>query len=129
MKQAAATIDTALEAVQAEIDSAKTEWSSRTELLRQGHTEILTKLRDAGYDPDKYLATTAAITSLKAQETEHESVESRLIKLAGERGELLKQLIAAEADEEKRLKEAIRKANKATNKVVNVRATHAPRMS
>jgi hypothetical protein len=126
VRQAAATLTSALEAAQAEIDSARTEWSSRTEPLRQGHAEALTKLREAGYDPDRYLATTAAIASVKGQETERDVAVGQLTKLNNERQSLLKQLVIAEADEEKRLKDAIRKANSVTSKVVNVRSTYAP---
>lgn len=126
IKQAAASLKTALEAAQTEIDSAKTEWSTRTTPLRQGHAEVLAKLREDGYDPDKYLSTTSAIVSLKGQETERDAVDLQLEKLRGERQTLLAELIAAETAEEQLLKDAIRKANSVTNKVVNVRATFAP---
>ena len=114
IKQAATTLSTAMEAAQAEIDAAKTEWSTRTESMRQGHAAALTKLREEGYDPDKYLATASAIASLKGQETDRGVVETQLKKLAAERRGLLTELKAVETAEEKRLKDAIRKANSVT---------------
>ncbi|SHT80078.1 ATPase involved in DNA repair [Mycobacteroides abscessus subsp. abscessus] len=126
IKQAAATLATAMETAQAEIDAAKADWSTRTDAIRQGHAAALTKLREEGYDPDKYLATAAAIASLKGQESDRSGVEAQLKKLIADRQELLKKLRAAETADEKRLKDAIRKANNVTNKVVNVRATFAP---
>jgi ABC-type lipoprotein export system ATPase subunit len=126
IKQAAATLSTTLETAQAEIDAAKAEWSTRTASIRQGHAAALAQLREDGYDPDKYLATASAIASLKGQETERDVVKAQLTKMASGRQELLKQLVAVEAAEEQRLKDAIRKANSVTSKVVNVRATFAP---
>lgn len=126
IKQVSATLSTALESAQAEIDSAKTEWSTRTAQIREGHAATLAKLREDGYDPDKYLSTVSAIASLKGQETERDVVESQLKKLTSDRQSLLKDLVAAETAEEKRLKDAIRKANTVTSKVVNVRSTFAP---
>jgi DNA repair ATPase RecN len=113
------------EAVQA-IEAAEAEWKVSTEPQRASHAEVLRKLVEDGHDPDKYLATTKALDTLKAKAQRREGMVKTLSELSGQRGELLGELATNESKRLEKLHDAIRSANSATKGVVIVRPVAAP---
>ncbi len=121
-----ASADLAVQAAVQAIEGAEAEWKLSTEPQRAGHAEVLRKLVEDGHDPDKYLATTKALDTLKAKAQRREGIAKTLSELSRQRGELLGELATNESKRLEELHEAIRSANSATKGVVIVRPVAAP---
>lgn len=120
-------LDRAILVAEAEIQQAKTDWTTRTDPMRAVHAEVRRQLVDEGHNPDKYLTSTKALEALKAKSPRLKTFDTQLTDLQIERDRLLGELAANEAKQAERLNEAIRQANRASTGVVVVRPVASPK--
>jgi hypothetical protein len=126
LKATGAEALSAVAAADQEIAVARAAWESAVKEQRDGHAEVLRKLHDEGLEPDKYLATSAALDDLKAKQPRLTTYVETLGSLQKARDGLLGQLAEHERTQLEALHEAIRAANDATAGVVVVRPIAAP---
>lgn len=124
--QLLASLTTSLDTADREVGDAKAAWTASTAEQRDGHADVLRKLVDEGHDPAKYLTTTKALETLRAKEQRRPDMVSTIAALNKDRGELLGELQANEAQQAKSLNNAIRQANSATGGRVVVQPIPAP---
>ncbi|MDK8350845.1 hypothetical protein QP786_02605 [Gleimia europaea] len=115
--QAAAAIN----AAQAEIQAAQTDWEAATSVEREGYGEVLRSLADEGLDPGKYIAAKKRLASIKAAAPRLDANAKVIRELLEARSGMLDELRAHETDATERLHEAIRSANNAAGGVVVVK--------
>lgn len=121
-KQALAAIG----ATTAELSAVEAEWHSAVSAQRKGHDEVLRKLHEEGLEPDKYLDTSKALDALRAKRPRLDSHDTTLKQLRAKRAALLGELADYERLQTKRLHDAVRAANSATEGMVVVRPIAAP---
>ena len=115
--QAAAAIN----AAQAEIQAAQTDWEAATSVEREGYGEVLRSLADKGLDPGKYIAAMDRLASIKAAAPRLDEKAKLIRELLEARNGMLDELRAHETDATKHLHEAIGSANNAAGSVVVVK--------
>jgi len=86
----------ALGAAKNAIGTAQTGWTTQTSPQRDGHAEVLRQLVEDGHDPDRYLATTAGLSTLKAKAPRRDTIAGGITTLLQERSRLLGELAAHE---------------------------------
>ncbi|MDO4254066.1 MAG: AAA family ATPase [Kocuria sp.] len=112
---------TAIAAAQAEIQAAHADWEDATRVERENFGEVLRSLAEADLNPTSYIEAKAKLVSLKAKRPRLDAKVKEINELLKSRSDLLDELRGYETEEIKRLKKAVKAANKATGGVVVVK--------
>lgn len=116
----------ALRDASSEVRAAKSNWEDTVGSQRQEHQETLRRLTEEGLEPGKYLDTKQSLETYRAKEPLRDAAKQRINSLLDERVKLLEELRDHEAEQDRRLKDAVQAANLATDGVVNVRPVPNP---
>ena len=126
LKSLAQQAQEAFATAEAEIGAAEEDWGNTVREQRNAHSEVLRKLVEDGFEPDKYLATTKALEGLKAKESRRAGISGNIRALLTARKTLLQELTNHENKRAAELNNAIRTANAATGGVVIVKPIASP---
>lgn len=116
----------ALAAAEAEIEAAAAEWDAAVREQRTENSDVLRKLVEDGYDPDKYLATSRALEELRAKRSRLAGMNGSIEGLLTSRKALIQELTDHENKRAEQLSNAVRAANTSTGGVVIVKPISSP---
>jgi ABC-type Mn2+/Zn2+ transport system ATPase subunit len=124
---ASKSLETAIEEASSEIRAASADWGIQTSKKKTEHDQVLRELTDEGADPEKYLATTAALEALRVKSLQVPIAKNSITSLMTERRTLLASLALNEAALNKDLSNMIRDANAATSDAIRIQSTQSAR--
>ena len=126
LRSLAVDAEAALTAAEAGIEAAATEWDAVVSEQRTENSDVLRKLVEDGYDPDKYLTTSRALEELKAKKSRMAGIDGNIGGLVTRRRTLIQELTDHENKRAEDLNNAVRAANAATGGVVMVKPIASP---
>lgn len=124
--QAFSAIDAATAKALSELSKSRDSWNRAVQPDLESHASTVRDLVSAGFDPDAYLRTAAALKALTLRQEERAKLQSRHAKLLDERRKLLGQLTLLDTAIASELNSAINATNEATRGKVNVRPIASP---
>lgn len=126
LRTLAANAQGALTAAEAEIEASAAEWDASVSGQRTENADVLRKLVEDGYDPDKYLTTSKALEELRAKKSRMAALDGTIGDLVASRKTLIQELTNHENGRAEDLNNAVRAANVATGGVVIVKPIASP---